>query len=112
MSAIQCQLPRIPSHYYVYCYPPDKNGEEVLHFVSGQRRAKLRGHHFREFVQLVVPLLDGHHSFAEILAEVNDLFREEDPVTCLDLLLANGLLEDSSDWDLDAAVQERLRPQL
>lgn len=112
MSAIQWELPRIPSHYYVYCDPPDKSGEEVLHFVSGQRRAKLKGHYFREFVQRVVPLLDGQHSFAEILAEVNDVFRAEDLVACLDLLSANGLLEESSDWDLDAGVQERLRPQL
>ena len=35
--------------------------DEVLHFVSPQRRVKLKGHSFREFVQNVVPLLDGTH---------------------------------------------------
>jgi molybdopterin-synthase adenylyltransferase len=112
MFAIQCRLPRIPSHYYVYCDPPNKNGDEVLHFVSSQRSVKLKGHSFREFVQQVVPLLDGRHSFAEIHSEVNDVFREEDLAACLDLLSANGLLEDSSNWEMDAGTQERLRPQL
>jgi molybdopterin-synthase adenylyltransferase len=112
MSASQCRLPRIPSHYYVYCDPPDKSGEEVLHFVSSQRRVKLKGRSFSEFVQQVVPLLDGRHSFAEILAEVNDLFRAEDLAASLDLLLAHGLLEDPSDWQLDSGAQDRLRPQL
>ena len=105
MSASQCRLPRIPSHYYVYCDPPDKSGEEVLHFVSSQRRVKLKGRSFSEFVQQVVPLLDGRHSFAEVLAEVNDLFRAEDLAASLDLLLAHGLLEDPSDWQLIPALK-------
>ena len=103
---------RIPSHYYVYCDPPDKAGEEVLHFVSPNRRVKLKGHSFREFVQHVVPMLDGRRSVTEIHAEVSDLFAVEDLVACLDLLSENSLLEDGSAWKLDAATEERLRPQL
>ncbi len=103
---------RIPSHYYVYCDPPDKAGDEVLHFISSQRRVKLKGHSFREFVQHVVPLLDGCHSFEEIHAEVSDLFQQEDLSTCLDLLWENSLLEDVSVWKMDEATQHRLRPQL
>jgi len=103
---------RIPSHYYVYCNPPDKAGEEVLHFVSPHRRVKLKGHSFREFVQHVVPLLDGRHSFAEIHAAVSDLFAEQDLATCFELLSENALLEDASAWALDEASQDRLRPQL
>ena len=103
---------RIPSHYYVYCEPPDKAGEEVLHFISPNRRVKLKGHFFREFVQSVVPMLDGRHSFAEIHAEVNDLFAEADLAACFDLLSENSLLEDVSAWKLDQATQDRLRPQL
>lgn len=103
---------RIPSHYYVYCNPPDKAGEEVLYFVSPNRRVKLKGYSFREFVQHVVPLLDGRRSVAEIHTKVSDLFAAEDLVTCLDLLSENSLLEDASAWNLDEATQERLRPQL
>jgi len=112
MPIAPSQRLRIPSHYYVYCDPPDKAGEEVLHFVSPNRRMKLKGHSFREFVQHVVPLLDGRHSFAEIHAKVSDLFAEEDLGVCLNLLSENSLLEDVSAWNLDDATQERLRPQL
>jgi len=112
MPIAPSQRLRIPSHYYVYCDPPDKSGEEVLHFLSPHRRVRLKGHFFREFVQSVVPLLNGRHSFAEIHAEVSDLFAEEDLVACLDLLSQNSLLEDVTAWNLDEAVQERLRPQL
>ena len=42
---------RIPTHYYVYSDPPDRDGHETLHFVSGHRRVRLRGHSFREFNQ-------------------------------------------------------------
>jgi molybdopterin-synthase adenylyltransferase len=103
---------RIPTHYYVYCDPPDKAGDEVLNFISSNRRVKLKGYSFREFVQRVVPLLDGHRSVAEIHSEVSDLFAAEDLNACLDLLSENALLEDVSSWNLDEAAQERLRPQL
>jgi adenylyltransferase/sulfurtransferase len=103
---------RIPSHYYIYSDPPDKSGEEELHFVSSHRRVKLRGRSFREFVQNVVPLLDGSRSFEEIHSCVSDLFRPDDLMACLDLLSEHGLLEDASILTMSAEVQERLRPQL
>ena len=112
MPIDRSQRLRIPSHYYVYCDPPDKAGEEVLHFISPNRRIKLKGHSFREFVQHVMPMLDGRHSFPEIHTEVSDLFAEDDLAAALDLLADNGLLEVPSFWKLDEARQARLRPQL
>jgi bacteriocin biosynthesis cyclodehydratase domain-containing protein len=112
MPIDRSQRLRIPSHYYVYCDPPDKAGDEALHFISPNRRIKLKGHSFREFVQHVVPMLDGHRTFPEIHAEVSDLFAEEDLATALELLGDNGLLEAPSSWKLDEPLQERLRPQL
>ncbi len=111
MPIAPSQRLRIPSHYYVYCNPPDNTGDETLYFVSANRRVKLKGHFFREFVNHVVPMLDGRHSFAEIHAEVSDLFEEKDLSTCLELLSENSLLEDVS-WKLSEGMQERLRPQL
>ncbi|HET8547218.1 MAG TPA: TOMM precursor leader peptide-binding protein [Bryobacteraceae bacterium] len=112
MPIAESQRLRIPSHYYVYSEPPDKTGEEVLHFVSPHRRVKLRGRSFREFVQHVQPLLDGRHSFEEIHAEVSDLFEPEDLAACFDVLSENGLLEDAAQSTLAPEVEERLRPQL
>jgi thiazole/oxazole-forming peptide maturase SagC family component len=112
MPIVKSQRLRIPNHYYVYCDPPDKNGDEVLHFVSSQRRLKLKGHAFREFVQHVVPMLNGEHSFEEIHSEVSDLFEADDLAACFNFLNEQGLLEDSESWGLSDAEQVRLRPQL
>lgn len=112
MPTPQSHRLRIPSHYYVYCDPPDKDGDEVLHFVSAHRRLKLKGRSFREFVQHVVPLLDGRYSLSEIHPRVKDWFDEPDLAECFDLLTQNAVLEDVSNWTLDEATQQRLRPQL
>ena len=112
MSIAQSQKLRIPSHYYVYCDPPDKDGDEVLHFISPHRRIKLKGRFFREFVQHVVPRLDGSRSFQQVASEVGELFLEKDLAACLALLSENGLLEDAANWKLEERLQQRLRPQL
>jgi bacteriocin biosynthesis cyclodehydratase domain-containing protein len=112
MPITKSQRLRIPSHYYVYSDPPDKSGDEVLHFISAQRRVRLKGHSFREFVQRVVPLLDGRLSVEEVHAKVSDLFEPDDLATCLDLLNEHGVLEDVSEWPIDEAAEQRLRPQL
>lgn len=112
MPFIKTQHPRIPSHYYVYCDPPDNKGDEVLHFVTPQRRIKLKGFSFREFVQHVVPMLDGRRSLAEIHAEVGDLFEFDDLKACFDLLSEQGVIEDTGLWNIDETEQEQLRPQL
>lgn len=112
MPFVKSQRLRIPSHYYVYCDPPDKSGDEVLHFVSPQRHIKLKGFSFREFVQHVVPMLDGRHALGEIHAEVADLFDFDDLVACFDLLAEQGVIEDTGQWSLDGTQQEKLRPQL
>jgi bacteriocin biosynthesis cyclodehydratase domain-containing protein len=112
MPIAKSQRLRVPSHYYLYSDPPDKNGDEALHFISPQRRLKLKGHAFREFVQHVVPLLDGTRSFDAIHAEVADLFNADDLAACFALLAEQGVLEDAAEWGLDEAAQELLRPQL
>jgi adenylyltransferase/sulfurtransferase len=112
MPVAKSQRLRIPSHYYLFSDPPDKNGDEVLHFISPQRRLKLKGHAFREFVQQVVPLLDGTRSFETIHAEVSDLFDANDLAACFALLAEQGVLEDVDDWGLDQAAQAILQPQL
>jgi adenylyltransferase/sulfurtransferase len=103
---------RIPTHYYVYSDPPDRDGHETLHFVSGHRRIRLRGHSFREFVQRVVPLLDGGHTLEEVEQRVQDVFSREDLYACLEMLGRQGLLEDAAVSPLPPALDEFLRPQL
>jgi molybdopterin-synthase adenylyltransferase len=103
---------RIPSHYYVYSDPPDKDGTETLHFIGGHRRVRLRGHSFREFVQRVVPLLDGSRTVDEIQHQVADEFAPEDLYACLEMLGRQGLLEDAALSGVPSELDEFLRPQM
>jgi molybdopterin-synthase adenylyltransferase len=83
----------------------------VLHFVSAQRSVKLKGHSFREFQKLVIPLLNGQHSFEDIQERVEHIFRREDLTEGLQLLATYNLLEEG-DSVLRADVERRLAPQL
>ncbi len=103
--------PRLPSNYYVWFEPPDDSGDEVLHFVSGRRRLKVKGHSFREFVKRVAPLLDGNNLWSEIQEQVADIFRPEDLAECLDLLARQNILEDAAE-DPAGGIPGRLEPQL
>jgi len=102
--------PRLPSHYYVWSDPPDASGDEFLHFVSEQRRIKLKGHSFREFERRVIPLLDGHHTVADIGRRVNDVFAFADLEAGLDVLASQNLFEDGPIYQPLAAAA-RMTPQ-
>lgn len=103
--------PRIPSNYYVRSEAADNLGEEALHFVSEQRRLKFKGQAFRRFEKLVIPLLDGRHSFEQIAREVDGIFRKQDLAKCLRLLARHNLLEEGAN-SLAEEVARRVAPQL
>jgi len=104
--------PRLQSHYSIRLEPPASSGEEVLVFTSARRRIVVKGHSFREFFRVVVPLLDGRHAIEEIHREVADLFSAEDINNCLTLLSQHRLIEDAEALQFDSALSERLAPQL
>lgn len=104
--------PRLPTHYYIWFEPPDRSGDEVLRFASVRRRIKLKGHSFREFQQLVIPLLDGRHTLPEIEAKVADVFAPQDLEAGLQLLAEHNLLQDASDQGSTDETVARLSPQL
>jgi bacteriocin biosynthesis cyclodehydratase domain-containing protein len=112
MSTVKFNRPRLPTHYYIWLEPPDRSGDEVLHFASTRRRIKIKGHSFREFQQLVIPLLDGQHTLKEIEDLVVDTFAPEDLEAGLQLLAEHGLLKDVNGESLSAELSERLAPQL
>ncbi len=111
MATPRFSKPRLPSHYYIWHEPPDDAGDEVLHFVSERRRLKLKGHSFREFVEKLVPLLDGRRSLEEIERELTDYFNPQDIAECLKVLEENNLIEDG-DNGLTEEATRRLAPQL
>lgn len=103
--------PRLPSHYYVWSEPPDESGDESLHFVSGRRTIKLKGHSFREFERRVIPLLDGKHTLEQIGRKVEDIFALCDLEAGLDLLASQNLLEDGPIDEATPDLGGRLTPQ-
>jgi bacteriocin biosynthesis cyclodehydratase domain-containing protein len=111
MPNFSLRKPRLPSHYQVWADPPDDAGDEVLHFVSGRRSLKLKGHSFREFQRVAVPLLDGTRTLDEVLAAAAETFQPADLMTCLELLAEQRLLEEGDDG-IDAVTRRRLEPQL
>src|SRR5215212_9471623 len=112
MSTVKFQRPRLPSNIYVWFEPPDESGDEVLYFVSESKRVKLKGHSFREFQQLVIPLLDGQHTLAEIEASVADTFAPEDLWDGLQLLATHNLIEDAGQHEMPLDLSNQLAPQL
>src|SRR5262249_5518998 len=101
-----------PSHYYIWFEPPGDSGDEVLHFVSRRRRIKLKGQFFREFQQLVIPLLDGRHTVEEIEQKVAGVFEPRDLETALRLLADENLIDEGdSPWPRPEAAG-RLAPHL
>jgi bacteriocin biosynthesis cyclodehydratase domain-containing protein len=104
--------PRLPSHLTVRVEPPDGDGEEMLVFTSARRRIAIKGHSFREFAELVMPLLDGRLTLAEIQERVADTFAAKDLAECIELLSRQHLLEDAETLDVPPRLAERLAPQL
>jgi bacteriocin biosynthesis cyclodehydratase domain-containing protein len=94
MSGSRSIRPKLPSHYLLRFEPPDRFGDEVLVITSERRRIKLKGHSFREFMNEVVPLLDGSRTTEEIQQLVRGTFAPEDVAAALDMLASEGLLED------------------
>ena len=111
MSTPIFNRPKLPTHYYVWSEPPDHSGDEVLYFASAQRRIKIKGHSFREFEQYVIPLLDGRHTFQEIVDNVADVFDAEDLAAGLRLLADHHLLTDTDDSAPPSESPEFLAPQ-
>jgi adenylyltransferase/sulfurtransferase len=112
MPTSKFNRPKLPTHYYIWFEPPDSKGDEVLRFASLRRRIKLKGHSFREFQQLVIPLLDGRHTLAEIETEVADVFAPQDLEVGLDLLAEHNLLQEAEGSGLTDETAARLAPQL
>ncbi len=104
--------PRLPRHYSLRFEPPGSAGDEMLVFTSASRRVVIKGHSFREFVDTVVPLLDGRHTLEQIQEQVADVFAPQDLADCFALLSGQRLIEDAEAISFDTTLAERMEPQL
>src|SRR5262245_49480291 len=102
--------PLLPGHYSLWFDPPDDTGDEVLHIVSERRALRLKGKAFREFKNVVVPLLDGRHTVEEIHTATRHVFDRDDLTASLGLLTAQGVLVDGASMERYQAVAGRVAP--
>jgi adenylyltransferase/sulfurtransferase len=105
MTGSKLRRPKLPSHYLLRFDPPDRHGDEALVITSERRRLKLKGHSFREFLNEVVPLLDGTRTTEEIQQLVSETFAPEDLNAALELLASEGMLVDQ-DGEVPQPVQQ------
>lgn len=104
--------PCLPRHYRFRVEPPDGSGDERLVFTSERRRIVIRGHSFREFVNEVIPLLDGSRTLPEIAQEVADTFALRDLEASIAVLAEHGIIEDAQQTRFERNPPPRLNPQL
>jgi adenylyltransferase/sulfurtransferase len=106
------ERPRLATHVYVRVEPPDPSGVEGLHVVSSRRQLKLEGRGLRSFHEVVLPLLDGRHTMAEIEAASRPRFHPDELRRGLLLLASHDLLRDASKDVLAEPALTQLAPQL
>jgi adenylyltransferase/sulfurtransferase len=104
------EKPYLPSNFLVWTEPPDEAGDEVCRIVSWRRTLTLKGHSFREFTRLVVPLLDGRTAMDRIGTQVADLFDRADLDAALAMLGEQGIVIEADPAEAD--LPARLQPQL
>ncbi len=104
------QNPLLPDCFLTWTEPPDESGDELFRIVSWRRSLTLKGHSFREFSRLVVPLLDGKKGMDEICASVSDQFDPPDLEAAVEMLGAQGIVVENVGSEAD--LPDRLHPQL
>jgi bacteriocin biosynthesis cyclodehydratase domain-containing protein len=104
--------PLLCPHFTLRTDPPDPSGEEVLVFSSEGQRVVIKGHNFREFVNRVVPLLDGTLTLEEIHSKVSDQFAFADLEAALRTLETRKIVEDANRFVFDQAAIREALPQI
>ncbi len=111
-QTVSIKRPRLATHLYVRLGSSDDSGKDVLFFYSGRRQIKLEGHRLKQFYEVVIPFLNGHHTINEIERKCAHLFRPEDLKRSLWLLTQHNLLQDADGSSLSEEARIQLAPQL
>jgi bacteriocin biosynthesis cyclodehydratase domain-containing protein len=104
--------PRLLPHYRIRLEAGGEAGEDRLVFTSESRRVVVRGEWLQDFVEQVVPLLDGSRSLEAIVRESAEIFDAEDLRRTISMLVEQGLVVDAGDEAEDEEAVARLGPQL
>jgi ribosomal protein S12 methylthiotransferase accessory factor len=83
-----------------------------LVFTSESTRVSIRGRRFEEFLQHVVPLLDGTRSLQTVVTESSEHFEPDDLRATIGLLAKQGVVIDAGAPGSEPDEARRLGPQL
>jgi molybdopterin-synthase adenylyltransferase len=104
--------PLLLKHYRIRLEPAEDDGEQTLVFTSEDNRLVIRGRSFPEFLERVVPLLDGRRTLDQVTEKASDLFERDDLEQTIVLLAEQGIVADAEQLAPRFVDAERLGPQL
>ncbi|MBD2629076.1 TOMM precursor leader peptide-binding protein [Trichormus variabilis] len=94
---------RLLEHVVINVIPSDCNGEESMIFNTTRRTLRVKGQALHDVESIILPLLDGSRTIAEIRATIGEKLADSSLNQCLEFLMDNRLveeyLEDTSDLD-------------
>ncbi len=108
MTDAQPPRPRLSRRHFLRLELAGDGGEDALVFSSARRDIRLAGRGFQAFLDRVAPLLDGTRTLEQLLGELDGNPTRESVIAALELLTAQGLLEDAAQ-DPIAGTAEALR---
>jgi len=105
-------MPQLLAHYRVRLELGARGDQDLLVFSSETRRIAIRGRRFQDFLDHVVPLLDGSHSLEEIVAHSSETFDPDDLTDTIALLAEHKVVVDAQLRPVPTDEDVRLAPQL
>ncbi|MDX8353929.1 TOMM precursor leader peptide-binding protein [Cognatiyoonia sp. IB215182] len=103
--------PLLPKCFLHWTEAANGHEDETLRFVSWRRNLTLQGQSFREFEEVVVPLLNGQLDIDAICDKAGHLFSKSDLLASLNTLVQQGILVEGDGVPTEPGAIDRT-PQL
>jgi adenylyltransferase/sulfurtransferase len=104
--------PILLKHFKIRVQPAEQGSDDALIFRSERRRLVVNANSIDEFLERVVPLLDGQHTLEDIQERLAGTFTPQDLENSLSVLLQHRIVEDAERAALPVDLEQRLAPQL
>ncbi|MFN6572309.1 TOMM precursor leader peptide-binding protein [Dendronalium sp. ChiSLP03b] len=103
---------RLLEHIVIHVAPPDCNDEETMIFNTTRRTLTVKGQALHNVEKIVLPLLDGSRTIGEIRAAIGEKLTDSSLNQCLEFLIDNRLVMESSEDTVDLDSHAYLLPQI
>ncbi|QSJ20445.1 TOMM precursor leader peptide-binding protein [Nostoc sp. UHCC 0702] len=103
---------RLLEHVVIHVMPSDCNGEETMIFNTTRRTLTVKGQALHDVQNIVLPLLDGSRTIAEIRAAIGEKLTDSSLNQCLEFLMDNRLVAEYLEDTVDLDSRGYLLPQI